>query len=79
MLFQVPSTKRSAYYAFIKYIDSILDLELFKSPDRVQGISGPRHCGKTILLQQIYNNYADISFYKEYGDDEDYLTLYDDV
>lgn len=79
MLFQVPSTKRSAYYAFIKYIDSILDLELFKSPDRVQGISGPRHCGKTILLQQIYNNYADISFYKEYGDNEDYLTLYDDV
>lgn len=79
MLFQVPKTKRLLYDTLIKYIDKLLNTPLYKSPDRVQGISGPRHCGKTTLLRQIYNHYAEIAFYKEYLDNEDYVTLYDDV
>jgi hypothetical protein len=79
MLFQVPETKRIMYNTLVTYIDIMLETPLFKSSDRVQCISGPRHCGKTTLIRQLFNNYSDIAFHKEYLDDEDYLTLYEDV
>lgn len=79
MKFNVPETKRIVYYTLCRYINQILDLPLFMSPDRVQCIAGPRHCGKSTLLQQLYNTYEDTAFYKEYLDNEDYNTLYIDV
>lgn len=79
MKFSVPETKRAMFHIIKNYVDLNLNLPLFKSRDRVIGVSGPRHCGKTTLLQQLANHYGDLVFYKNFTEHEEYTTLYSDV
>jgi predicted AAA+ superfamily ATPase len=79
----LPQTKRFLFEPLCNFIDEKLALihngEMFKCGDTVVCITGPRHCGKTTIIQQLKARYSNRAYHKEFYDDEDYYTLFEDV